>query len=149
MGQWPLRLGFRPVTVQLLLHGLTIFWFDIVRTWSGLSARPLQYGGDVPRCCFMDEPLAAHLGDQLLVLDLIGRQSSTKLVQQLRQLARLNACGPKDLESASFDAHYEVPFVRCTLSHDLVPCQQRVAVLSRPSGKRQHLCHALKTCFCF
>ena len=36
----------------------------------------------------MDVPLAVHLGDQLLVLDLVGRQSSTELVQQLRQLAR-------------------------------------------------------------
>jgi len=93
--------------------------------------------------------LSSYLGYQRLVLDLIIREATAKLLQEGRQLVRVYAGGSEDLESASFNAHNEVSFVGGALSHHLVSCQQGIDVLSRPSGERQHLCHALKACFFF
>jgi len=80
LSQWPLWLGVRPVALELLLHGLPTFVFDEERTWTSLPERSLQYGGDIPWRCLLDVSLASHLGDHRLILDLVGRKATTKLL---------------------------------------------------------------------
>ena len=78
--QGALLLRIRPIALQLLLHGLAAIWPYIVGAGSRLSERSLQDGGNLTRRGFLNVSLSAHLGNQRLVLDLIGRKTATKLV---------------------------------------------------------------------
>ena len=129
--------------------GLPTFWLDEVRAWASLSERPLQNGGDVARCVLLDMPLSTYLGYHRLVLILVDGETSTKLVQEGSQLARVDAGCSEDLEGTTFNAHDKVSFIGGALTHHLVPRQHGIDALSRSPGKCQHLCHALKTCFFF
>ena len=60
--------------------GLPTFWLDEVRAWASLPERPLQNGGDVPGRCLLDVSLASHLGNQRLIRDLVGPNTTTKLL---------------------------------------------------------------------
>ena len=127
--------------------GLTPFWIGVVCAGASLSERPLQDGGDISRSVFLNVSLSTYLSDHRLVLVLIDWKTSTKLMQKGRQLIRMDASGSEDLECTTFNAHDEMSFIGSALSHHLVPCQHSIDAFSRPSGERQHLRHALKTCF--
>ena len=127
--------------------GLPTFWIGVICAGASLSERPLQDGGDISRCMFLDVSLTTYLGNHRLVLVLVDREASTKLVQEGRQLTRVDASCSEDLEGTTFKAHDKVSFVGSALTHHLVPCQQGIDTLSRSPGERQHLRHALKTCF--
>ena len=154
---WPLAAGPAATAApgQILLTsnsgvadtGSATFWFGVICAGASLSERPLQDGGDIPGRVFLDVSLTTHLGNHRLVLVLVDREASTKLVQKGRQLTRVDASGSEDLECAAFNAHDKVSFISSALSHHLVPCQHSIDAFSRSPGERQHLCHALKTCF--
>ena len=129
--------------------GLPTFWFGVACAGASLSERSLQDGGNVSRSMFLNVSLTTYLGDHRLVLVLVDWKTSTKLVQKGRQLTRMDASGSEDLERATLNAHDEVSFIGSALPHHLVPCQHSIDAFSRPPGERQHLRHALKTCFFF
>ena len=101
--------------------GLPTFWIGVICAGASLSERPLQDGGDVARCVLLDMPLSTYLGYHRLVLVLVDGETSTKLVQEGSQLARVDASCSEDLEGTAFNAHDKVSFVGSTLSHHLVP----------------------------
>ena len=59
----------------------------------------------------------AHVGTEQGKFCFVLRQYALERLEKLYHMLRRYAAGSQHLQSATFPAHYKVPFTRCSLSH--------------------------------
>ena len=120
-----------------------------VSSWSCLTRLPVQCGSDVAGRVLTDVSVPPQLGTELIELLISAGKLSLERLQQGEEVLRADSTSSKDLNSATFDRHYELTFESCTLTHGFITRQERVDILTWLACECKHFCRRRQAAFFF